>query len=74
MASQQLNMSQSHAVVRRKFNIGITGCKTQSPHLLHIIQVSTGILHPDLTNTLQERYKSNVWSLKKSQSLAKTVA
>lgn len=30
MASQQLNMSQSHAVVRRKFNIGITGCKTQN--------------------------------------------
>lgn len=30
MASQQLNMSQSHAVVRGKFNIGITGCKTKN--------------------------------------------
>lgn len=30
MASQQLNMSQSHAAVRGKFNIGITGCKIQN--------------------------------------------
>lgn len=30
MASQQLNMSQSHAVVKGKFNFGITGCKTQN--------------------------------------------
>lgn len=38
------------------------------------MKVSTGLLCPVLTNILQERYKPNVQSLKKSQNLGKTVA